>query len=151
MRGIVSAAIVMCFSASVNSWGNDHDARELKLGEYSDQAYSPFFTCGPKDECVELPDVPYAWRFIPEFMGFRKFTPVGAIRKDWNDWWLSRKRGWWDWTNTLTDVGFNGRGFSGYSNGWGAGYNDGFTSRRHFNGPLGRLPGYPNWYSPRRY
>ena len=114
--------------------------------------YSPFNACGPKDQCIELPDVPYAWRFIPEFMGFRKFTPVGAIRKDWNDWWLSRKRGWWDWTNGIGDgrVSFglpNGIGYGqpyGFNNGgnFGLGPNFPYNYRRSVGNPH---PGYPNW------
>ena len=128
---------------------------ELNLSEAADYGYATFNACGPKDNCVELPDVPYAWRFIPEFMGFRKFTPVGAIRKDWNDWWLSRKRGWWDWSNGIGDgqvnYGLNngyGRPYS-FNNGSNFGLNGAnfpYNYRRSIGNPH---PGYPNWQRAR--
>lgn len=80
---------------------------------------NPFPSCGPDDNCVELPDIPPVWRFIPEYMGWRKFTPIGAIRKDWNDFWRGRKRFWWDYTWNLPPWRF-------YYNGWNL-YNNSFN------------------------
>lgn len=77
---------------------------------------NPFLSCKPGDGCVELPDVPYAWRFIPELMGWRKFTPVGAIRKDWNDYWLAKRRVWWDYTYDLPDWRWRYTGWNLYNN-----------------------------------
>jgi hypothetical protein len=36
----------------------------------------------------------FEWRFIPS-LGWRKFSPLGAQIKDWNDW--KKVRGWRNW------------------------------------------------------
>ena len=125
----------------------DESERELNLDEAIDFGYAPFISCSnPEDKCIELPDVPYAWRFIPEFMGFRKFTPVGAIRKDWNDWWLSRKRGWWDWTNGIGDRDVSYGLSDGFYRPYAALGRGGDNFRYNHRRSIGnRHPGYPNW------
>lgn len=122
MHGLMSIMLLMILSGPV-AFG-----RTVKPGDQPDWVrdytiINPFLSCEPKDGCVELPDVPYAWRFVPEFMGWRKFTPFGAIRKDWNDYWLAKKRVWWDYTFDLP----GSRGFGRYSyNGWNY-YNNSFN------------------------
>jgi len=81
---------------------------------------NPWLYCEPKDECIDLPDIPPAWRFEPRLMdaprGWRKFTPLGAIRKDWTDFFHARKRIWYDYTEDLPDWRWNYNGWNVYNN-----------------------------------
>jgi hypothetical protein len=88
------------------------EGQDLNLDEAVDFGYAPFNACGPWGSCNNFPNIPYAWPFIPEFMGFQTFTPFGAMGNDWNDWGLSRKSSWSDWANDTEDedgsFGLNG-------------------------------------------
>ena len=66
------------------------------LGRHYAKVMNPFLNCDAGDNCVELPNPPPVWRFIPEYLSWRKFTPIGAIRKDWIEDYQAQTRLWWD-------------------------------------------------------
>lgn len=115
MRSIIFIMLSLVISSHFSALGRTVKGDGLAGWARDYQIISPFLSCGPNDGCVDLPDVPPVWRFIPEFMSYRKFTPVGAIRKDWNDWWLSRRRTWWDYTYNLAERAYFNNGFNTFT------------------------------------
>jgi hypothetical protein len=107
MRGVGLILLFIVVGMSIGQASlSSTEGQELNLDEAVDFGFAPFNSCGPWGSCNQLPNLPYAWPFMPSFMGFPMFTPFGARGNDWNDWGLSQQSGWQDWNNDMgNDMG----------------------------------------------